>query len=454
MPFIDDDSSLPEPSKTGEERRVALVIGNGAYTHASVLNNPANDADKMSEMLTNLGFEVVGGKKDGINIGRDLMEDLLCEFEEKAENAASSLLFYAGHGLQVGNKNYLLPVDADIKLETHLRRRAFSLNEILDIMGRKRRTSIVFLDACRDNPFARQLGRSMGTRDAASRGGLADTGRIPGSLIAFATEPDNVAYDGKNENSPFTTALLRHIEKPGQSVMDMMVHVRNDVVRETAAKQQPWTQYSLEKIFYFIPQIKGQTDNRQAQSHTEGEAEHRWDQVKDSEDIGLLEVFQNQYTGTLEAYYASQRCKLLKQQENEKGEQQEKARQETLQAEKLAEEVRLQKEGTVRVLVGLKQNSEQKLLKPGDIFQDFKNSPEMVMIPPGTFMMGSPEDEPKRSSDEILHEVTISQPFAMGRYPVTFDQWDAYVADNKFFFGGGAAKPIIQKMKGGATGQW
>ena len=137
----------------GTGKRIALVIGNGSCINAGPLRNPRNDAQGMSDVLMRLGFEVISG----IDLGRDAMEDTLIEFETAVGGASAAMLFYAGHGLQVKGHNYLVPVDAEIHQEIQLKRRAFSLDEILDIMVRRARASLVFLDACRDNPFSRSL---------------------------------------------------------------------------------------------------------------------------------------------------------------------------------------------------------------------------------------------------------------------------------------------------------
>jgi len=192
------------------ERRVALVIGNSAYVNALPLKNPRNDAEAMSDVLARLGFEVI----PGIDLGRDAMEDKLVEFEATIGGASAALLFYAGHGLQVKGHNYLVPVDAKIEQEIQLKRRTFSLDEMLAIMVRRARASLIFLDACRDNPFARSLLRGMREEEQKRylvRSGLAEVKASQGSFIAFATAPDNVAHDGKGANSPFTAALLGNI---------------------------------------------------------------------------------------------------------------------------------------------------------------------------------------------------------------------------------------------------
>ena len=166
-----------------------------------------------------------------------------------------TLLFYAGHGVQVDGENYLIPVDAEIRDELDLRRRTFDLTTFLNEM--RGRTNLVFLDACRDNPQVRSLARSLGKSrsNAVSRGlSPVETPSGSGSLIAFATQPGNVADDGGGRNSPFTEALLAHIATPGQSVTDMLIKVRKAVMDTTKQQQIPWTSESLLAQFYFMPE--------------------------------------------------------------------------------------------------------------------------------------------------------------------------------------------------------
>lgn len=232
------------------EKRVALVIGNAAYVNATPLKNPRNDAEAMSVALERLDFSVI----PGFDVGRDGMEDVLGTFENELAQADVALLFFAGHGLQVKGHNYLIPVDAEIKQELHLRRRAFSLDEVLGIMTRRARSSLLFLDACRDNPFSRSLISGMRADEQSRvlvRSGLAELKASQGSFIAFATAPDNVALDGKGKNSPFTDALLAHIDTPGLSISDLMIEVRKSVLSATSNKQEPWDQSSLRERFFF-----------------------------------------------------------------------------------------------------------------------------------------------------------------------------------------------------------
>jgi uncharacterized caspase-like protein len=242
----------PPPVASGaDERRVALVIGNSDYPIAR-LRNPRNDAELFATKLNNVWppFDVALA----LDVGRDAMERALEEFERKLNDCDTALLFYAGHGLQVRGINFLIPIDADIRQEAHLRRRAVSLSEVLDIMRHARTSSLVFLDACRDNPFARSLLANLPDVERArsfTRSGLAEVRAAPGSFIAFATAPDNIAHDGTSANSPFTAALTKHMTTPGISINDLMIAVRRDVLKATRGRQEPWDQSSLREHFRF-----------------------------------------------------------------------------------------------------------------------------------------------------------------------------------------------------------
>ncbi|MBG6155987.1 MAG: caspase family protein [Roseibium album] len=227
-------------------KRVALVIGNGAYEHTIPLPNPSNDAELMAAKLRSLGFEVVAGQDQTYN---DMRRSVL-DFAKKAYGAEIAVLFYAGHGMQVGGQNLLIPIDAKIEDETSLDFETISVDFIMRQMSKDVKVQMVFLDACRDNPLARTLARRMGPSRSANLGsGLAEikveeTGG-EGSVIAFATSPGDVALDGDGKNSPFTSALIRHIDTPNASIQTVMTRVTGDVYDATEKRQRPWVNASL-----------------------------------------------------------------------------------------------------------------------------------------------------------------------------------------------------------------
>ena len=233
----------------GTERRIALVIGNGAYTSAGVLANPASDAAAIARNLRAMGFEV----SEGVDLDRARMTRLIAEFLRSATNARIAVLFYAGHGIQIDGKNYLLPVDAKIGNGADLTADMTDLDTILAGLDDQVRTNIVILDACRDNPLVNNATKVAGvSRSVAVRSGLAAPAGLgkgatigAGTLLAFATAPGQVALDGEGGNSPFSAALARHISTPGLEVQQMLTRVRAEVVAATKNKQVPWSNSSL-----------------------------------------------------------------------------------------------------------------------------------------------------------------------------------------------------------------
>ncbi|ESY73680.1 peptidase c14 caspase catalytic subunit p20 [Mesorhizobium sp. LNHC221B00] len=254
------------------ERRVALVLGNSQYQHAAPLANPARDAQAMAERLQNLGFEVVSG----FDLTKQQTQTTVAQFAKQVRGADVALFFYAGHGLQVLGKNYLLPVDAALEDETSLDFEAVSVDFILRQMSRETSIRLVFLDACRDNPLADVLAKTAGIKGASS--GLAE---IPienggaGTLVAFAASPNQLAYDGSGEHSPFTTALLQHIGESNVSITEAMNRVTSDVFKATARKQRPWinvsltTEVVLHKVDLNAPLIVGEASTLQAEAGSE-----------------------------------------------------------------------------------------------------------------------------------------------------------------------------------------
>ena len=192
------------------------------------LANPVNDANDISSALKSAGFEVILG----LDVDKREFDTKVRNFADLLEDADVAIFFYAGHGLQVAGRNYLIPVDAQLQDERDLDFDAVNLDFILKQMelGRADKTNIVFLDACRDNPFSRNLARSMGTRSASIGKGLAQVDTGVGTFIAYSTQPGNVALDGNGRNSPFTAALAKHVREPGHNLTSVMIQVRKDVL--------------------------------------------------------------------------------------------------------------------------------------------------------------------------------------------------------------------------------
>lgn len=233
------------------DRRVAFVVGNGAYKNVAQLPNPPIDARAIAGTLRNVGFEVV----EGTNLSRDKMTEKLLDFGKKAQGADVALFFYAGHGIAINGTNYLLPVDADLKSEMDVKLgAAINIDLTLDQTMGDAKVKLVFLDACRDNPFAAKIRSASATRSVNVQTGLAEMKSGEGTLIAFATGPGQTALDGQEgTNSPFTRALIANIAAPGVEIQQAMTKVRAQVNEETHKGQLPWGHTNLIGSVYLNP---------------------------------------------------------------------------------------------------------------------------------------------------------------------------------------------------------
>lgn len=232
------------------EQRTALIIGNSAYS-IGPLKNPVNDAMDMAAILQKLGFKVILKK----NANLETMEAAIEEFGNRLKRGGVGLFYYAGHGVQVSGVNYLIPIGAKINKESDVRFKAFDAGRVLaEMENANNGLNIVLLDACRDNPFGKNY-------RSASRG-LAIVSNAPtGTFISYSTGPGQVAKDGEGRNSPYTRALLEHIQDSGIPITDVFMNVRQKLRKETG--QVPWELSSLEGKFYFNPsKSSGMTEKR------------------------------------------------------------------------------------------------------------------------------------------------------------------------------------------------
>jgi uncharacterized caspase-like protein len=223
------------------EKRVALVIGNSAYQNVVQLTNPANDAAVITEMFKKANFEVVESRHDLKNIE---MRRALREFTDKAHDADIAIVYYAGHGIEVDGTNYLIPIDAALQRDTDVYDEAISLDRILQAIEPAKRLRLVILDACRDNPFGKIMKRTLASRSV-GRGLAGVEPSKPNTLIAFAAKGGSTAADGDSNNSPFSRALAKHLTSPGLDLRKALGLVRDDVMRATGDKQEPFVYGSL-----------------------------------------------------------------------------------------------------------------------------------------------------------------------------------------------------------------
>lgn len=284
--------------------RVALVIGNSAYPGVGALRNPVNDATDMAAKLRTLGFEVILRT----DLRQKEMLRALTEFGERIQPGSEALFFYAGHGMQVRGRNFLIPVDADIRSEASVSSEAVDMDQLLDKLT-PARLSLVILDACRNNPFERSV-RGGGQ-------GLAQINAPTGTLIAYATAPGKVAADGEGRNGRYTEELLAAIDIPGIKVEDVFKRVRAHVVSKSNDAQTPWESSSLTGDFYFRP---GEAASSPAQAPAAVDVAALdlayWDRVKDSAEVEDLRSYLNRFPN---GQFADLALRQIKKKEDQDG---------------------------------------------------------------------------------------------------------------------------------------
>ena len=236
-------------------RRVALVVGNGAYAHVKALPNPPNDAHAIAKSLRDIGFTV----SEGIDLDRATMQKTIRDFLREAARSQVAVVYYAGHGVQIDGRNYLVPIDLAFQAGGRMTDAMVDVDSIMAGLDDQLRTNIFILDACRNNPMAPQVASAGPNRGIEAGSGLAAPASLgagstlgAGTLIAFATAPGQVALDGEGANSPFSAALSRHIGTPGLEVQQMLTRVRAEVVAATKSKQVPWSNSSLLGEVYLV----------------------------------------------------------------------------------------------------------------------------------------------------------------------------------------------------------
>jgi peptidoglycan hydrolase-like protein with peptidoglycan-binding domain len=291
---------LAAPSARAEgEERVALVIGNGAYRHAPVLANPVNDATGMAETLRALGFEVISVT----DADRNAMVRAIGQFRRAMKADGVGLFYYAGHGMQVGGRNYLLPIDADIAEENDAAFLAIDLDSVQrELENAGVRLSLYVLDACRDNPFERRF-RSAGSR------GLAAVDAARGSVIAFATAPGKTAADGYGQHGLFTGELLKTIVKPGLELEEVLKQTAAQVGMASGNRQTPWYNSAFYGHFFFKAPV---TVNVAPSSSPERDIIF-WESIKSSKDPADFRDFLSNYPKSDFASLAQRRLGALSQ---------------------------------------------------------------------------------------------------------------------------------------------
>jgi formylglycine-generating enzyme required for sulfatase activity len=415
------------------EKRVALVIGNGFYQYQPILSNPKHDAEDVARALGDLNFDVVLG----LDLTRAGMNEKLDEFSRKADGADIAFVYYSGHGMQFGGFNYLLPTDASLDSAADVNPfRLVRIDNVMETLSTVNGPKIVVLDACRDNPVEKELKRRLAALRGA-RGAEVTRGLSPisgsGLLVAYATQANETALDGKGRNSPFTEAFIKNVADPDTDIRQMFFRVQDEVVRETDGKQRPEISVSLVGEYKLKITITPVNPGEAAPPGGSppiifgpSEAERAWGFVKDATSQAVLEDFIRRFPDTIYAKLAREKLEELN-----------KKAQVAVVAPPAVPAVPAGPCGASAVTVSLSSRAaaplsaaEECSLKPKDVFSECQQCPEMLVVPSGSFIMGSSPSELERDSSEgPQHSMSITKGFAVGRFAVTFDQWDACVAD-------------------------
>jgi hypothetical protein len=287
-----------------EARRVALVIGNNDYRSVPVLTNPGNDAGDVAASLMRLGFEVQQVKNGTF----DNMRKGLLEFARRARGSEIAVVFYAGHGMEVGGENYLIPIDAELKADVDVDHEAIALKTVTPLVENASRLGLVILDACRNNPFSAKMARTIRTR-AVSRGlaAVEPTGNV---LIAFSAREGTTAADGEGRNSPFTNSLLKHLETPGLEINFLFRNVRDEVLRATKREQLPFVYGSLSSEAIYLKAALPIAPQAPVAKGPELD-EVAWSLVRDTRDISQIERFLSQFPQSARKPEAEKRVAAL-----------------------------------------------------------------------------------------------------------------------------------------------
>ncbi|MBN8993265.1 MAG: caspase family protein [Rhizobiales bacterium] len=282
------------------EKRVALVLGNAAYQNVAPLANPVNDSARIAATLKEAGFDVVDSRRDlpALETKRALRD-----FADRARDADIAVVYYAGHGIEVNGSNYLIPVDARLERDTDIYDEALSLDRVLIAIEPAKKLRLVILDACRDNPFAKSMKRTVATR-AIGRGLAMVEPSSPNVLIAYSAKAGSTAVDGDGSNSPFTLALTQYIAKPGLDVRRAFGFVRDEVLKVTSNKQEPFVYGSLggDDVPLVAAPAKAEPPAAAPALNAQAEARRDYELAVQLGNRNALEAFLRQYP---DGFYAS-----------------------------------------------------------------------------------------------------------------------------------------------------
>ncbi|MBV9985122.1 caspase family protein [Bradyrhizobium sp.] len=283
------------------EKRVALVVGNSNYQNAAVLPNPANDATAVAATLKDAGFDLVTSK---FNLQAADMRRALRDFADQAREADIAVVYYAGHGIEIDGTNYLIPTDAKLERDTDIYDEAFSLDRVLLAIEPARSLRLVIVDACRNNPFADTMKRTVLSRSI-SRGLARVEPATTNTLVAFAAKAGLTALDGNSKNSPYATALVKYIARPGLDLRRAFGFIRDDVLEATGNRQEPYVYGSLGGADVALVPAKPAAStpaNPSTQANPQSEARQDYEAALQLNNKDALNAFLAQHP---DGYYAS-----------------------------------------------------------------------------------------------------------------------------------------------------
>jgi Caspase domain len=300
--------TVPGATPGHAQNRVALVIGNSAYRNVTALPNPQNDATDIASSLQRLGFAV----RLLHDATFDGMRRALLQFGRDAQGADMAVVYFAGHGMEIGGENWLIPVDAELRSDRDAENEAVSLKSAMLQVANAKSLGLVILDSCRDNPFAAQMQRVTRTR-AVDRG-LARVEPTDNVLVAYGAKDGTVASDGRGRNSPFTAALLNNLEKAGVEIRFLLASVRDEVLAATNRQQQPFVYGSLPRQeIYLKPPVKAENATASPSVQQQlTEAERAWAEVRAGQNLTALEAFVRRFPDSFYADLARVRIEELK----------------------------------------------------------------------------------------------------------------------------------------------
>jgi len=270
---------------TFAQSRIALVVGNGAYANVKQLHNPPNDAADISQSLQRLGFSVTSITDATL----DSLRHALIDFGRAARDADTAVLFFAGHGMEILGENWLLPIDAELRNDVDVDTEAVSLRSAMLAVSNARQLGLVILDACRNSPFFGKMHRP-GKAPVIERG-LAPIEPAENVLVAYAARDGTTASDGAGRNSPYTAALLHHLETPGLEIEFLFRNVRDDVMSATNDEQQPFVYGSLSSEEIYLKEAAGAQVAFNVSEVTSDAGEIAWSFLKQTSDVGTLQRF-------------------------------------------------------------------------------------------------------------------------------------------------------------------